>query len=274
MKNVLFFLACLLIFSTNCYSQKKKLKDIFKDSQNESQYEYIPYNGIMVQRGEVAKLKEQKRRDSIAWLGMTAKEKDQATGMSALERASFSGNLNDMLKEQKILDSIHEAEDKVIRAEYVISQINARLVDSLEQLRSKKASDSVFAEMDRRDSVYQANTLRQEALEGASYKIAQERNESVLKSMRGKLNSSIDCFKVENVPMNLIYRFDTASEGAVLASNLGEEPKIEYKFNFKRVGDLLMINQTYQGVSSTDYWIVYDKSTIVSADGSIKLKRF
>lgn len=165
----------------------------------------------------------------------------------------------------------------------------SRIRDSLKiaYLKSKGLNEEANSYTDKmqRDSIgfadeknREAYQFDQEEIQSELNKIDEARNksvtESISESIPGKRNPKFTYYKVENLPTNLIYRFDTASEGVLLAGKLGEEPKEVCKFNCSNQGSFIMINMTYQGNSTTDYWIVFDKNTLVSNDGSLKMKRF
>jgi len=176
----------------------------------------------------------------------------------------------------------------------ILAQIDAaykesRIRDSLKiaYLKSKGLIEeaNIYTDKMQRDSIAFAYEKNMEAYQYDQEEIQRELNkideardksvsDSISESIPGKRNPKFTYYKVENLPTNLIYRFDTASEGVLLAGNLGEEPKEICKFNCSNQGSFIMINMTYQGLSTTDYWIVFDKNTLVSNDGSIKMKRF
>lgn len=177
----------------------------------------------------------------------------------------------------EILDRIDaDYRESRIRDSIKISYLKSKgLNEEANSYTDKMQRDSIgFADEKNREA-YQFD---QEEIQSELNKIDEARNksvtESISESIPGKRNPKFTYYKVENLPTNLIYRFDTASEGVLLAGKLGEEPKEVCKFNCSNQGSFIMINMTYQGNSTTDYWIVFDKNTLVSNDGSLKMKRF
>jgi hypothetical protein len=164
----------------------------------------------------------------------------------------------------------------------ILAQIDAvykesRIRDSLKisYLKSKGLNEEArnYTDKMKRDSIAFADEKNretylydQEETQKELDKIDEARNKSVSmsisESIPGKRNPKFTYYKVENIPTNLIYRFDTASEGVLLAGKLGEEPKEVCKFNSSNQGSFIMINMTYQGLSTTDYWIVFEYSRL------------
>jgi len=100
--------------------------------------------------------------------------------------------------------------------------------------------------------------------------------ENEMKGIRKEVKTdSINYWRIENSLFPTIYRFDkdTGTIFTTVRDAKWNERKVQYRFDYKKTGDLIMLNYVWGLSTKTEYWTIFNENTLVNTVENQKLKR-